>query len=88
MHPRSPVEKIYNNIVYIQRLEELRTKLFNEHFNLRELLAKNLYPVVISTDSCYKKILKLFDHPVGTMFIESHKHGIITLKAEYCWTRN
>lgn len=71
-----------NNAVYVHWFEDLRTKLFNDHFNLSKLLAKNLYPVVISTEIHYKKSLKLFDKPVGVMYIESLNHGIFTLKAE------
>ena len=69
-----------NNIVYIRWFEELRTKLFNNYFNLQYLLSNNLYPVVITTNINYKKYLKLFDKPVGTMSIEYCNHGIIELK--------
>jgi len=71
-----------NNSVYVQWIEDLRTKLFNEHFNLPELLSKNLYPVVVSTEINYKKSLKMFDKPIGVMKIESLDHGIFTLKTE------
>jgi len=71
-----------NNAVYVQWVEDLRTELFNGHFNLPELIKKKLYPVVISTEIQYKKFLKLFDKPVGVMKIESLNHGIFTLKAE------
>jgi acyl-CoA thioester hydrolase len=69
-----------NNIVYIRWFEELRTKIFNDFFNLQDLLSNNLYPVVVSTNINYKKYLKIFDKPVGTMSIEYCNHGIITLK--------
>jgi acyl-CoA thioesterase FadM len=71
-----------NNTVYIKWFEDLRTKLFNEYFNLPELLSNNLYPVVVSTEVFYKKFLELFDKPIGVMYIESFNHGIITLNAE------
>jgi acyl-CoA thioester hydrolase len=71
-----------NNAVYVQWFEDLRTKLFNDHFNLPGLLSKNLYPVVISTEIHYKKLLKLFDKPVGKIYVESLNHGIFTLRAE------
>jgi len=71
-----------NNAVYVQWVEDLRTELFNGHFNLPELIKKKLYPIVISTDIEYKKFLKLYDKPVGVMKIESLNHGIFTLKAE------
>ena len=71
-----------NNAVYVQWFEDLRIKLFNDHFNLPKLLSQNLYPVVISSEIKYKKFLKLFDKPVGVMYVESLNHGIFTLKAE------
>ena len=71
-----------NNIVYLKWFEALRTKLFDKYFNLAELLSKNIYPVVISTEIRYKNYLKLFDQPVAVMCIESFNHGIITVQAE------
>ena len=71
-----------NNIVYIKWFEELRTKLFNKYFNLRNLLSDNLYPVVISTNIIYKKSLNLFDKPVGIITLKCCNHSIITLKVE------
>jgi acyl-CoA thioester hydrolase len=71
-----------NNIVYIRWFEELRIKLFNKYFNLKDLLANNLYPVVISTNITYKKSLNLFDKPVGILNLMCCNHGIITLKIE------
>ena len=71
-----------NNIVYLKWFEDLRTKLFREYFNLPELLSNNLYPIVVSSEIHYKKFLKLFDKPVGVMFVESCNHGIIILKTE------
>jgi acyl-CoA thioesterase FadM len=71
-----------NNSVFIKWFEDLRIKLFNEHFKLPELFSNNLYPVVISTEIYYKKFLRIFDKPSGVMYIECYSHGIITLKSE------
>ena len=71
-----------NNIVYVQWLEDLRTALFEKYFHLQELLAHHLYPIVLSTEISYRRYLKLFDKPVGTMCVECSHHGILTLKAE------
>jgi acyl-CoA thioester hydrolase len=71
-----------NNTVYIKWFEDLRTKLFREYFDLPELIAGNLYPVVASTEIHYKKFLKLFDKPVGEICVESFNHGIFTLRME------
>lgn len=71
-----------NNIVYVKWFENLRTRLFDQYFNLQELISNNLYPVVVSTDIKYKKSLQLFNKPIGNMRIENSNHGVITLKAE------
>ena len=71
-----------NNSVFIKWFEDLRIKLFNEHFMLPKLLSNNIYPVVVSTEIFYKKFLKIFDKPFGVMYIECYNHGIITLKSE------
>ena len=68
-----------NNAVFVQWLEELRTKLFTEYFDLPELLSKGIYPVVRTTEISFRKFLKVFDKPIGKMYIENIKHGIITL---------
>jgi acyl-CoA thioester hydrolase len=68
-----------NNAVYIHWLEELRTKLFTEYFDLPELLSKGIYPVVRTTEIAFRKFLKLFDKPAGKMSVESCEHGIFTL---------
>ena len=46
-----------NNNVFIKWFEDLRIKLFNEHFMLPKLLSNNIYPVVVSTEIFYKKFL-------------------------------
>jgi acyl-CoA thioester hydrolase len=71
-----------NNIVYLKWFENLRTKLFNKHFNLKALMSANLYPVVISTNIKYKRFLKLFDKPVGRISFIGFNHSIIKLKFE------
>jgi acyl-CoA thioester hydrolase len=63
-----------NNAVYIQWIEELRTKLFTEYFDLPGLL-----PVVRTTEISFRKFLKLFDKPIGKMYVERCEHGIFTL---------
>lgn len=71
-----------NNIVYIRWLEDLRNKLFAQIHPLEKLLEANHYPVVVSSDVKYKKQIKLFDKPVGIMFMHNYSHGVFTVKAE------
>lgn len=71
-----------NNIVYIRWLEDLRTKLFSNICNFKEVFENGFYLVVISTSINYKKQLKLFDSPMGIMKLDNLKHGVITLNAQ------
>ena len=73
-----------NNIVYIRWIEDLRAELFSQIYPLEKLLEINYYPVVISTELKYKGQIKLFDKPIGRIFLESYTHGIILLKIEIC----
>ena len=54
--------------------------MLNESFNFRKLIIEKYYPVVVSTNITYKKQLKIFDEPTGTIELNSYKHGIIVLK--------
>jgi acyl-CoA thioester hydrolase len=71
-----------NNIVYIRWLEDLRNKLFSLIQPLEKLIESNHYPVVVSSDVKYKKQIKLFDKPVGIIFLHNYSHGVFTFKAE------
>jgi len=71
-----------NNIVYVRWLEDMRNELFTQSFSLEKLLGVNHYPVVVASEIKYKRQIKLFDKPLGKMFMQSYSHGIIVLKAE------
>jgi len=71
-----------NNTVFIKWLEKMRTRLFAQMISLKDMLDKNIYPVVISTEAKYKKLIKLFDKPVGSMALEYYSHGMMILKAD------
>ncbi|MCX6173931.1 MAG: thioesterase family protein [Ignavibacteriales bacterium] len=71
-----------NNIVYIRWLEDMRNEFFSQNFSLEKLLEVDHYPVVISTDVKYKKQIKLFDKPVGEIFLHNYSHGMFVFKAE------
>lgn len=71
-----------NNIVYIRWLEDMRTKLFEQLYSLSNLLHNNYYLVVISCDTKYKRAIKLFDTPIGKMYLQSYSHGVLSFKAE------
>ena len=71
-----------NNIVYIRWLEEMRNRLFSQIHSLEKLLEVNHYPVIVSGEMKYRKQIKLFDKPVGKMFLHSYSHGVFVFKAE------
>jgi acyl-CoA thioester hydrolase len=71
-----------NNLVYVRWLEDLRNELFSQIYPLEKLIELNYYPVVISNEMKYKSQIKLFDNPIGKIYLENYSHGVITLKAE------
>lgn len=60
---------IVSNIVYIRWLEDMRSQVLSQYYPLKELVADQIVPVVIETHVKYKRQLKMFDAPVGKMWI-------------------
>jgi acyl-CoA thioesterase FadM len=73
-----------NNLACIRWLENMRTRLLAGIIPLKKLLAKNIYPVVISTEAKYKKLIKLFDKPAGSLMLKYYAHGYMILNAVIC----
>ncbi|MFA6596373.1 MAG: thioesterase family protein [Ignavibacteriaceae bacterium] len=71
-----------NNIVYVRWLEDMRNILFTQIYAMEKLLEINHHLVVISSEIKYRKQIKLFDKPVGKMFVHSYSHGMFIFKAE------
>jgi acyl-CoA thioester hydrolase len=71
-----------NNIVYLRWLEDMRNFLFSQFCPLRNILEIGYYPMVAACEMKYKKSIKLFDRPVGRMFVKDYRRGIFYLKAE------
>ena len=71
-----------NNIVYVRWLEDMRNILFMQIYPMEKLLESNHHLVVVSSEIKYRKQIKLFDKPVGQMFVQSYSHGMFVLKAE------
>ncbi len=65
-----------NNAVYINWLEDLRTKLFDKILPIEILLERNFHLVVASTNIEYKKPLHLYEKPVGKMKVDKYERGI------------
>lgn len=73
---------IVSNIVYIRWLEDLRLKMLEAYQPLEELMEKGYCPVVESTQIKYKKALKMFDRPVGKMWMSHLGRLRCTLQTE------
>ncbi|MFA6978605.1 MAG: acyl-CoA thioesterase [Ignavibacteriaceae bacterium] len=71
-----------NNIVYVRWLEDMRNILFMQIYPMEKLLESNHHLVVVSSEIKYRKQIKLFDKPIGKMFVQSYSHGMFVLKAE------
>ena len=73
---------IVSNIVYIRWLEDLRLKMLKVYHPLEQLMNKGYCPIVESTQIQYKKALKMFDRPVGKIWMSQLGRLRCTLSAE------
>ncbi|HKI45818.1 MAG TPA: thioesterase family protein [Balneolales bacterium] len=71
-----------NNIVYVRWLEDLRTVIIEHIFDFGKIIAEGYYPVVISTTIRYRRQIKLFDQPTGSIRLAGVILGIFILKSE------
>ncbi len=75
--------QIASNIVYIRWLEDLRLELLNKYLPLADLLRSELVPVLASTCIRYKRPLRLFDKPVGSMRLTELGNSRWRLESEF-----
>ena len=73
---------IVSNIVYIRWLEDLRLKLLEEYLPLEKQMAQGFGPVLASTQIEYNLPLRLFDRPVGRMWVDRLGTTSWTIRAE------
>ena len=71
-----------SNISYLRWLEDMRLQLFDNYFPLKHFLDKGLIPVIAMTKIEYKKPIRLFDMPMGYMWIESLGAASIKIAAD------
>ena len=60
---------IVSNQVYIRWLEDLRLELLDTFAPLGEQLQRGYVPVLVSTEINYKRALRLFDRPLGRLWM-------------------
>ncbi|MEM7759806.1 MAG: thioesterase family protein [Cyanobacteria bacterium P01_A01_bin.40] len=73
---------IVSNIVYLRWLEDLRLKILESYLPLEQLMAQGCCPIIASSKIEYKKALRIFDRPVGKMWIAQLGKLRCTLQAE------
>jgi acyl-CoA thioester hydrolase len=73
---------IVSNIVYIRWLEDMRLKIMEQYLPLNNVIAKGYCPTLASTQIDYKKALRLFDRPVGKMWLSEASRLRFTMQAE------
>jgi len=74
---------IVSNIVYIRWLEDLRLKLLDTYLPLEQQMARGFGPVLGTTHIEYKRPIRLFDRPVGKMWVEKFGRTSWSLHAEF-----
>ena len=73
---------IVSNIVYLRWLEDLRLKILESYLPLEQLMSQGYCPIIDTTEIHYKKALKMFDRPVGKMWVAKVSRLRCTLQAE------
>jgi acyl-CoA thioester hydrolase len=73
---------IVSNIVYIRWLEDIRLKIMELYLPLDTLMAKGYCPTLASTQIEYKQALRLFDRPLGKMWLSDLGRLRFTMQAQ------
>lgn len=71
-----------SNISYLRWLEEMRLRLFDQYCPLKSFTDQGLCPVLASTEIKYKKPVRLYDQPLGKMWVSSVGRTSIVIEAE------
>ena len=71
-----------SNIVYFRWLEDLRLQLFEEHFSFEEFVDQGYTPVIAASSIEYKRAIRLFDKPVGHMYLTEIRAASIKFYGE------
>ncbi len=71
-----------SNTVYLRWLEDMRLKMFDMYCPLQNFLADGMTPVLVSTEIHYKKAIRLFEKPVGKMWVSDRSMTTLTIQAE------
>jgi acyl-CoA thioester hydrolase len=72
-----------SNISYLRWLEDMRLRLFDKYFPLKNFLEENKTPVLTSTAIQYKRPIRLFDRPHCYMRVSKMGLASLTIEAEF-----
>ena len=73
---------VVSNIVYIRWLEDQRLKLLEEHLPLKEQWEQQIVPALAATQIEYRRPIRLFDAPLGRMWMSEVGRVKWTVRAE------
>ena len=73
---------IVSNLVYLRWLEDLRLAMLTTYSPLEQLMKQGYCPIIDSSQIEYKKALRMFDRPVGKMWMAKLGKLRCTLQAE------
>lgn len=74
---------IVSNIVYIRWLEDLRLRMLESFFPLERAMGSGISPVLLHTHIEYKHAIRMFDKPIGRMWVRGTGRVRGTLAAEF-----
>lgn len=73
---------IVSNIVYLRWLEDLRLQILDTHLPLEQLMARGYCPIIASSQIEYKRAIRMFDRPIGKMWVNKLERSRCILQAE------
>lgn len=71
-----------SNIVYLRWMEDMRLKIFDEYFPLKQFMEAGLLPVIAASSIEYKRAIRLFDKPVAHMWLKEVRAASVIFNGE------
>lgn len=69
-----------SNIVYLRWMEDMRLMIFDENFPLQGFMEQGLLPVLAGSTIEYRRAIRLFDKPIGHMWIEDVRPASVVFR--------
>jgi acyl-CoA thioester hydrolase len=71
-----------SNIAYLRWFEDMRLKLFDKYFPLKQFIDQGKSPVIASHYIQYKRPIRLFDKPHAVMWVSHIGNASVTIDGE------